>query len=126
MKTNTKALTRWILGLLVFEAALGAGLYLMGGDATTGPRFRFLLFVVIVNFPGVMVAARLGLLGNGQWASDSDPMVGWAVVFGFSLLFYTACIWGVQAAVGAKRSKSGGSKTTDLDSLQGPGAGKGD
>ena len=111
--------------MVLFEAALGVGIYLLGGEATTGPRFRFLLFVVIVNFPGVMVASGLGLLRNGQWASGFDALVGWAVVFGFSLLFYSWCIWGVHSAIGGRRSKSGESKTTDRGSQQDPGGGNG-
>ena len=125
MNTNRKALARWILGLLVFEAALGAGIYLMGEDATTGPRFRFLLLVVIVNFPGVMIASGLGLLSNGQWASGFDPIVGWVVVFGSTLLFYTACIWRIHAAVGERRSGPGESTVADSENHKRPGRGKG-
>ncbi|SPE55080.1 membrane hypothetical protein [Verrucomicrobia bacterium] len=125
MKANTKIFKRWILAMLVVEAVLGAGLYLMGGDATTGPRFRFLMVVLIANFPGVMLASRLGLLGHGEWVSDAHPVVGWVVIFGFSVLFYSACIWLVQAAHGGGRGESCESETTNDDSQQRPGGGNG-
>jgi hypothetical protein len=80
-----------------------------------------LLLVVIVNFAGVMIASGLGLFNNGQWASGFDPIVGWAVVFGSSVICYSACLWGIQAAVGKRRSGSGESKAADLSNKEGHG-----
>jgi hypothetical protein len=48
--------------LIAFEAVLAFGICLLGGDATTGPKFYFLLFVVVVNLPGVMLASALNAL----------------------------------------------------------------
>ncbi len=102
MLDGIKRLVRWILLLALLEAGLGATLYLLG-DATTGPKFIFLLLVIIVNFPGYMVAAELGLLGQAL-GSGGDPVLACAVTFGFSLLFYIGCIWGVHRALAGTRS----------------------
>lgn len=105
MLKRTKTLGRWILGLVVFEAILAVSLWLMP-DATTEPRFLFLLFVAAVNLPGVVVASGLGLFGHDAWGRDGHPMPGWAVVFGVSLLFYLGCIWMAQSRAGTKNKSS--------------------
>ncbi len=106
MTEGTNRLKRWIFGMAILEAVLGAIMYEMGGDATTNPRFLFLLFVVVVNLPGVMVASGLGLFGHDAWGQDGHPMPGWAVVFGVSLVFYTCLIWMIHAVLDRKRNRS--------------------
>ena len=104
MTKSTKTLARWIPGLVVFEAVLVSIGYLMG-DATTGPKFRFALFVLIVNLPGFIVASKLGFLGHGEWVSTGDPVLGGVVVVGVSILFYSACICYVHRALAKRRSE---------------------
>ncbi len=117
-----KSSASWVLVLAVLEAGLGAILYLMG-DATTGPKFIFALLVLIVNFPGFILAAKLGLLGHGWLGSGGDPVLGCAVTFGFSLLFYSGCIWGVHRALAGRRSESNPWKIGRGDP-RGPGGGE--
>ncbi len=105
MLDGMKRSARWIICLVVVEAILGAGLCLLKGDATTAPRFYFVLLVLIVNFPGFVVAAKLGLLGQGWLGSGGDPVLACAVSFGFSLLFYSGCIWGAHRALAGRRSE---------------------
>ncbi len=106
MLDGMKRSARWIICLVVVEAILGAGLCLLKGDATTAPRFYFLLIVLIVNFPGFAVAAKSGLLGHGWEGAGADPVVGCAVIFGVSLLFYSGCIWGILRALATRKSES--------------------
>ncbi len=119
MPDSMKRPLRWILALAILEVVLGAILYLMG-DATTGPKFTFFLLVLVVNFPGVIVAARLSPSGQDTWMSSADPVLGWTVIVGVSLLFYGGCILGIHRALTPKakqpdpwkipRGRSGGTK----------------
>ncbi len=104
MLESIKRPARWILVLVIVEVVLAAILYLMG-DATTGPKFTFLLFVLVVNFPGLVLAAKLGLLGQDGWTSTGDPVLGWAVVVGVSLLFYSGCILAIHRAFTTRRNQ---------------------
>lgn len=122
MKTNSKALRRSLVCLLSFEAALLFGICLLGADATTGPKIYFLLFVVVVNLPGVMLASGLKLLGD-TWGSNSNTVAAWTVTFGASLAFYSACIWRIHVALSGRRSESGESKAADLNNKEGNGDG---
>ncbi len=106
MSKSTRQLARWIICLVVVEALLGAGLWLLNGDVTTGPRFRFMLIALFVNFPGFILAAKLGLLGQGWEGAGANPVLGCAVIFGFSMLFYTGCVWVVQRALAVKKNES--------------------
>lgn len=107
MTKSSKSLKRWILGLVILEAVLCAIEYLiLGGDATTNPKLVFALILFVVNLPGVILASILGLQGQDQWGLGGDPRLGIPVIFGFSLIFYSGCIWVIQRALTGRQSES--------------------
>ena len=106
MNKSTKTLARWILGFVILDAVLLTITSLMG-KAALDAKLIVILVLSLVNFPGFILAARLDLLENGMNESPHNPVLAEVVVYGFSLICYSGCIWVIQRGLTGRRSESG-------------------
>jgi hypothetical protein len=118
MAVNTKAFKRGIIGLVALEALSLVIVLTMNHEVPMSdvlPRPSdlldnlrmplFLLFVVPLNFPGLVLANKLGFFEGGGWNGPHDPhaVAGWILAYAVSLVFWAACIRGIARAMGGAK-----------------------
>jgi hypothetical protein len=107
MAVNTKTFKRGILGLGALEALSLVTVLTMNNEVPRNdvfPRLSdllnnlrmplFFLFVIPMNFPGLVLASKLGLFAGGGWNGPPDPhpVAGWILAYVASMVFWAACI----------------------------------